>query len=182
MAVNNILDAIRARRVVRDFTQDPVAREELFQVLEAARWAPSAGNRRLHCFIAIQDPLTIELIRTVSPGIHGRPAALVVICIDWAKVTRLGCKPHHTGVYIDVGTAAENMLLAAYSLGLGAGPMTSFSKEAVRVILGLPDWLSPELMICLGHPGTPRSHRRVPIRPTRVEDLVHWERFSPGGN
>ncbi len=140
------------------------------------------GNRRLHRFIAIQDPITIKLIRAVSPGIHGHPTALVVICIDWAKVARLGCKAHHPGVYIDVGTAAENTLLAAHSLGLGAGPMTSFSREGVRVILRLPDWLSPELMICLGYPDTPRSSPRRPAKPTRLEDLVCLERFSPVEN
>ncbi len=179
MPVNKLLDSIRTRRVIRDFTEETVTRTDLLQVMDAARWAPSAGNRRLHRFIAIQDPITIKLIRAVSPGIHGHPTALVVISIDWAKVARLGCKPHNPGVYIDVGTAAENMLLAAHSMGLGAGPMTSFSKEGVRVILGLPDWLSPELMICLGHPGTPRSSPRRPAKPTRLEDLVSWERFSP---
>ncbi len=182
MPVNNLLDTIRTRRVTRDFTEEAVMREDLLHVLEAARWAPSAGNRRLHRFIAIQDPITIKLIRAVSPGIHGHPTALVVICIDWAKVARLGCKAHHPGVYIDVGTAAENMLLAAHSLGLGAGPMTSFSREGVRVILRLPDWLSPELMICLGYPDTPRSSPRRPAKPTRLEDLVCWERFSPVEN
>lgn len=182
MVVDNLLETIRTRRVVRDFAEETVTREDLLQVLEAARWAPSGGNRRLHRFIAIQDPITIKLIRAVSPGIHGHPTALVIVCIDWAKVARLGCKPHHPGVYIDVGTAAENMLLAAHNLGLGAGPMTSFSKEGVRVILRLPDWLSPELMICLGHPGTPRSSPRRPAKPTRLEDLVCWERFSPMEN
>jgi nitroreductase len=52
-----------------------------------------------------------------------------------------------------VGTAVQTMLLAAHAIGLGAGPVMSFSKAAVGVILQLPDHLSPEALVCLGHPA-----------------------------
>src|SRR5262245_31118428 len=65
---NPVLEAIRTRRMARALTGEPIARSELEEVLKAARWAPSAGNRRLHRFIAIQDPLTLKLLRVVLPG------------------------------------------------------------------------------------------------------------------
>ncbi len=180
------LDCIKTRRVTRYFSEEAVPREAFVKILEAGRWAPSGGNRRLHRFIAIQDREIIELIRAVSPGMLGYPSALAVICIDWAKAGSLGCKPHHHGAYIDVGTAAENMLLAGHALGLGTGPVTSFSASAVSTILRLPDWLTPEMMVCIGYPaGTQPFGRSLPAKLTRLEDLISWEQFgsaSVGGS
>ncbi|MBI4277494.1 MAG: nitroreductase family protein [Armatimonadetes bacterium] len=180
MSAEAVLQNIRTRRVTRYYTDQPVPREHLMAVLEAGRWAPSGGNRRLHRFIVVQDPVTIRLLNAVTPGMLGVPTALVVICIDWAKVAQIGCKPHHLGVYIDVGTGAENMLLSAHALGLGAGPVTSFSKAGVSMILNLPEWLTPEMMVCLGYPAPHQPFgRTLPRRSTRLDDLVCWEGF-PG--
>ena len=90
-------------------------------VLEATRWAPSAGNRRLHRFVVVQDPLTLRVLRMVAPGMFRRPAVVVVICIDQGRPVSFGVRPTGKGLYVDVGTAAQTMLLAAHSLGLGGG-------------------------------------------------------------
>ena len=55
------------------------------------------------------------------------------------------------------------MLLAAHALGLGAGPVTSFSRAAVATVLGLPEGWAPELIVCLGHPAA-GSPAHVPER------------------
>jgi hypothetical protein len=46
--------------------------------------------------------------------------AAIVVCVDWAQVHNYGFSPANPGPYIDVGTAAETLLLAAHSVGLGA--------------------------------------------------------------
>src|SRR5215510_13659651 len=148
---NAVLEAIRTRRMVRALTDAPVPREQVEQILEAARWAPSAGNRRLHRFVAVQDPVTLRLLRMASPGMFQRPQAVIVICIDGLRTRSFGMLPTAKGLYVDVGTAAQTMLLAAHSLGLGAGVVTSFSRAAVGAILNLPEGLSPEMFICLGY-------------------------------
>jgi nitroreductase len=180
MTAGTVLDAIKSRRATRLFTDAAVSRETLLQILEAGRWATSAGNRRLHRFVEIQDLTTIRLIRAVSPGMFGMPPALILICIDWRKAATLGCETNVAGHYIDVGTAAENMLLAGHSLGLGTGPVTSFSQVAVRVILNLPDHLSPELFVCVGYPVETHPPRSRPATPTRLDALVDWEGVAPG--
>jgi hypothetical protein len=76
-----------------------------------------------------------------------------------------------------VGTALQTMLLAAHAIGLGAGPVMSFSKAAVRVVLQLPDHLSPEALVCLGHPapdGPPPMRTRGRIT---WQSLTDWEAF-----
>ena len=176
---NPVLDTIRSRRVARNLTDRPVERALLEQVLDAARWAPSAGNRRLQRFVAIENPLTLRLLRMVSPGMFQRPTAAVLICIDRERVVSFGMRTDLKGLSVDVGTAAQTILLAAHSLGLGSGIVTSFSQAAVRAILNLPERLSPELLVCLGYaePAQPLPMRaRAPVTWQRLTD---WERF-PG--
>lgn len=176
---NDTMATIKSRRVVRSFTAEPISRDHLETIVEAARWAPSASNSRLQKFIVIEMPSTIENIRTVSPGMGGYPTALIVICTDWHKAEATGLPRSYCGPWIDVGTAAENMLLAAHALGLGAGPVTSYSKEAVKVVLDLPDWLSPDMIICLGHAAPDWQSKRTKLaKPLRWQDLTYWERFK----
>lgn len=174
---NPVLDAIRTRRMVRALTGEPIERGQLEQVLEAARWAPNAGNRRVHRFVAVEAPLTLRLLRMVSPGMFQRPAAVVVICIDRARVERFGMRPTARGLSVDVGTAAQTMLLAAHSLGLGAGIVTSFSQAAVRAVLNMPEHMSPEMCICLGHPAPTQPRAMRPRTPVTWQSLTDWERF-----
>jgi len=176
--MNPVLDAIRTRRIVRALTDRRVARDEVEEVLKAARWAPSAGNRRLHHFVAVQDAATIAVLRMVSPGMFQRPTALVVICVDQARATAFGMRPTAKGLYVDVGTAAQTMLLAAHSLSLGAGIVTSFSQAAVREVLNLPDGLSPEMFICLGYPAPVQPPAMRARTPVTWQSLTTWERYS----
>ena len=174
---NPVLEAIRTRRITRALTEEPVERTQLEEVLKAARWAPSAGNRRLHRFVAVQDPQTLKVLRMVAPGMFQRPVAIVVICVDRAKAESFGMRPTAKGLYVDVGTAAQTMLLAAHSLGLGAGIVTSFSQAAVSAVLNLPDGWTPELFICLGHAAPVQPAPMGPRGTVTWQSLTQWERL-----
>ena len=151
---NDVLRAIRTRRVVRNMTSDPVEPHQVELVVDAARYAPNAGNRRLQPVIAVTDPKTVHLLRMVAPGMIARPTAAAVICIDHGRATDFGFAPDAPGLYIDVGTTAATMLLAAHAVGLASCPVTSFSKVAVGRILGLADDVTAAMIICLGHAAT----------------------------
>jgi nitroreductase len=105
-----------------------------------------------------------------------RPTAAIVICVDWAQVHNYGFPPANPGPYIDVGTAAASLLLAAHSIGLGAGPVTSFSRTALATILNLPAGVRPELIICLGHTATEQPPIMRRQGGPRWDDLIQWER------
>ncbi len=173
-----MLDVIKTRRVIRNMTDQPVERAQLEKVLEAGRWAPCGSNHRLLRFVAIQNPLTLRLLRKVSPGMFQKPAAAIVICIDWKKVTYHEIPSHDRTIYIDVGTAMENMLLAAHSIKLGSGPVTSFSKEALRVVLNLPRNISPEVIVCVGHAAPKDQMPIVPKQKVTWQSLTDWERYE----
>jgi nitroreductase len=101
------------------------------------------------------------------------------VCTDWKKAGAQGFSQEHHSIYMDVGAAMENMLLAAHALGVGAGPVTSFSQSAVQELLDLPGWLLPDLVVCLGYPGEkPPGGNVRPLKPLRWQDLIFWERYT----
>jgi nitroreductase len=177
-----VFQTMKARRVTRAFTDEAVARDDLLCLLEAARWAPSAGNRRIHKFVVVEDKPAVELIRAVSPGMLAHPAALIVICSDSVKGAIEGVKmAADTTTWIDVGAAAQNILLAASELGLGACPTTSFSRSGVRTVLNLPAHLTPEYIVQLGQPALEtRVMRASASTRLRVEDITYWGPFPKG--
>ena len=171
---NPVLDAIRTRRVVRALISAPVPREHVETILDAARWAPTAGNRHLQRFVATTDAGILRVLRMVSPGMIQRPTAAVVICVDVHLAVDFGFSATAPGLWVDVGTAASTMLLAAHSLGVGAGPVTSFSRAAVGEALGLPDGWRPEMIVCLGWPAPVQPAPMAPRQRTTWRDLTRW--------
>lgn len=158
-----VLETIRSRRVTRSFAERPVTDGSLLQVLEAGRWATSGGNRRIHRFLVVRDPGTLALVRAVTPGMFSTPPVVIVICTDATRAAEeLVQLEQDSTTWIDVGTAAMNMMVAAHALGLGTCPVSSFSHGAVGVVLGLPPTVEPELFLLLGHPLEPAR----PFRPT----------------
>ena len=148
---NPLYDAIRTRRVVRNMDDRPVDAADLDLVVRAARYASNAGNRRLQPVVPVSSPRVLALLRLVAPGMLPRPHAAVVVCIDNSRAAGYGFRPGAPGLYIDVGTAAATMLLAAHAIGLASCPVTSFSRVAVARLLGLSPSLTPHLIVCLGH-------------------------------
>jgi nitroreductase len=169
-----VLAAIRSRRVVRALTAEPVARDDLEAILDAARWAPTGGNRHLQRFVATVHPGTLRVLRMVSPGMIQRPTAAVTICTDRGLAAHYGFPPNAPGLFVDVGTAAATMMLAAHALGVGAGPVTSFSRAAVGVVLELPPGWVPELIVCLGRPDPVQPPPMTPGKRLGWQDLTRW--------
>lgn len=181
---NEVLDAIRKRRVVREMTGEPVAQEQLEQILEAGRWAPTGGNLRQNRFVVVQDEKIKRLIYQVSPGMFQRPPVIILICTDLGVAREHQVSDDSLTFPMDVGKAAQNMALAAHSLGLATGPVTSFSQTAVSRILNLPEGFVPHMFLCLGHAApVPQFNVRAWQRIT-WRDLTFYDRFpsdSGGG-
>ena len=176
---NEVLNLIRTRRVVRNYTNKAVDEKILWQILEMARWAPAARNRRYNHYICLTDQETIRQIQIISPGMGaGLPTALIIVCIDWNLAGYEVMDSTYQTAYIDVGTAVENMMLAAHALGLGAWPMTSFSPDGVQVLLNTPANLRPIMIVGLGYPAKkPDPQSDKPKHRLRVEEIVQWGAF-----
>ncbi len=127
-----IFQNMKTRRAVRSFTGAPVSDDNLWEIVQAGRWAASGGNLRPHRFFITRDEKKIGQIRSFSPGMLAGPAAIIAILIDWDQVAREFSSIEPSMIpYVDVGTAAQNMLNMAHALGVGSCPVTSFSQSGV---------------------------------------------------
>ena len=160
---DRVYDAIRSRRVARQMDDRPVDPADLDRVVRAARYAPNAGNRRLQPVIPVSSPRLLRLLRLVAPGMLARPPAAAVICIDRGRAVDFGFRRDAPGLFIDVGTAAATMLLAAHAIGLASCPVTSFSRAAVARLLGLGESITPQLIVCLGHAAATQPPPMGPV-------------------
>lgn len=145
----DVFEAIKNRRSIRGYKDEPVPEEALSQVLEAARLAPSAANRQEYKFIVVKDEATRK--------------ALVPACnnqkfVGEAAVVIVGCatNPERKYARVDVAIAMDHMTLAAHALGLGTCWIGAFSEEEVKKLLGIPEEVSVVCLLPLGHPGKAR--------------------------
>jgi len=179
----DILQTIRTRRSIRRYAHRPVSDALLADLLEAAHWAPSGGNRQPWQFVIVTQPELCSLIRSVSPGAQFWAPLYIVICFVPAQ----GYK-HTPGELEDVALAdcylpAQNIALAAHALGIGSCMIRSFAQAALRECLNIPHPVVPVLLLALGYPA------EVPQAPRRreLDELVFAERYGriwrpEGGN
>lgn len=160
-----VLEAIRTRRSIRSFKDEKISEEDAGKILEAARWAPSAGNKQPWTFIYVKDPQVLRMIKNCSPGFYADATAAIVIGIDK--------KDEKRGI-LDACFAAQNILLAAHALGIGSCPIVSFNSEAVREIVNAPkDW-QPILVVSLGYPDRVQN----PPAKKKLSDIAFIDFFG----
>jgi len=140
----------------RAFSSEPVSREHLQAVLEAARWAPSAFNGQPWRFVVFDrgiDEVTFKkAFSTLVPFNQGWNGAVpVLIAVTTHTLTNKGgvnrCAPY------DAGAAAMALVLQAHALGLAAHQMSGFDVNAFRRAFDIPDDVEVISMIALGHFG-----------------------------
>jgi len=171
----DVFEAIKGRRSVRKYKRDVVPKELIEKMLDAARWAPSGGNIQPWKFIVISDKNLLELIRKVSPGYLGETPLAILVCSDKEKAYKTGGTLGRDYLTVaDCSMAVENMLLAAYALGLGTCVVKSFARVAVKEFLGIPEGIEPELLVIVGYPAqTPTP----PVR-KRLEEIAYMNRYG----
>jgi nitroreductase len=131
-----------------------VAREELLALLEAARWAPSAGNEQPWRFLAVPrgHPRRAGLEAALRPGNAWAKRASVLL-VSLAKTTRDkkggGAEPNAWAEH-DTGIATGLLLVQATHLGLAAHPMAGWDAAALRAALDVPAEFRPMAVIAVG--------------------------------
>jgi albonoursin synthase len=168
-----VLRLLRGRAVVRRYTDEAISDDLVDELLDVMVAAPTAANKQAWAFLAVREPRTVRRIRAFAPGMIGLPPLVVVACFDRERAVRDGSVPWDAGM-LCVAMAVENLLLAAHAVGLGACPVGSFRREAVRRLVSLPDRLDPLLMVAVGHPArAPEPTRRRPR-----EEVIRYESWG----
>ncbi len=144
------LEVVKRRRSVRRYRSDPVSRETLNEILEAARLAPSWGNNQCWRFVVADDPVVkARLAECGSRWIRDAPV-LVVACAD---PTMSVIKGDQLFYLADVAIAVEHMVLAATDRGLASCWVGSFDEAAVRRVLQIPEQFRVAAVLTLGFPA-----------------------------
>ena len=118
----DILEVIQTRRSIRKHKPESISEDELNKILEAGRWAPSAGSSQPWKFIVIQSKEIRKNLADALPTgrfISDAPLGIAVV-INHGASTR----PVEDGA-----AATQNMLLEAHSLGLGACWIGTYGTE-----------------------------------------------------
>jgi nitroreductase len=167
-----LLEVIKGRRSVRAFANKKVPRDLLTKILDAGHWAPSAYNNQSCRFLVFQDSPLLETLKPFAWGFPKQAPAAILICSDQRETQNLEGAVRETLVTEDAAMAAQNLLLMAHSLGLGACVVASFSREGVTELLSLPEHMRLVLLVAIGFPsGDPRP---VP-REKELSQVTVWE-------
>ncbi|MFC2072045.1 nitroreductase family protein [Chloroflexota bacterium] len=164
-------ELIRKRRSVRSYKLDPVENDKLEQILEAARWAPTAANRQPFQLIVIHTTGREELRRIYDKAWFVQAPVVICACAipDQGWTNRDG-KSYSD---VDVAIAMDHLVLAATDLGLGTCWIGAFDPTAAREILGLPEGVEPIVFTLVGYPSDePRPKKRKP-----AGELIRYERW-----
>ncbi len=169
----NVLEAIRTKRAVRQFTGQPLPEEAVQTILNAGRRAQSAKNSQPWQFIAITDRGILEQLSRLGHWAgHLSGAALGVAILTPDPDTRFS-------IMFDAGQAAAYMQLAAWELGIGSVPATIYEPEQARALLGFPPEWHLRVALSFGYPAEPTDLTRPPRKGQRaaLADIVHRDKW-----
>jgi nitroreductase len=167
---SEVMRTIYERRSVRNFTEAPVDRRLIREILRAASWAPSGLNNQPWRFAIIWDQsLKEELGRlTRYASVLKNAAVLIPVFLDRdSSYDRVkDCQA--------IGACLQNLLLAVHSHGLGATWIGEILKNKERVIniLELPERLELMAVVAIGHP----LHRNQTSHRKPIEELIVLEK------
>jgi nitroreductase len=172
----SVWDAISGKRAVRKFTAEPLAPAELDRILQAGRHAGSSKNRQRWTFIVCREREHLRELSAVGPyagHLAGASVAIALVTPDTSSTTS------GRSILFDLGLAAENMMLAAWELGIGSVPATVYDSELARRLLGYPEDQSCEYLLSFGYPADGTDLTRPPRVGGRrpLDELVREERW-----
>ena len=167
---NTVLKNIKERRTIQIYKKGTkVSEEELENILEAGRWAPSFLNKQPWRFIVVKDKETKEKINKLLPmrvtiGLDRAPV-YIVTCVDTKE------DPNH---YVEAGAnATQNMACAAQSMGLGStwlGIYDEPTEKKINKMLDIPKEMRTISVLVVGAPKeVPKKNRK------ELSDLIFKE-------
>ena len=168
--------AILTKRAVRTFAARSLAPEHLERILRSGRRAGSSKNLQRWDFVVCRDRDHLEELSKVGPWaghLAGAAVGIALVTPDPAAADA------PLSVMFDLGQAAENMMLAAWELGIGSVPATVYEQDLARRLLGYPETHHCEYILSFGYPAESaalsapnKSGGRKPIR-----EMLHEERW-----
>lgn len=133
--------------------------------MEAARWAPSAGNLQPWMFLVVRSSAVKEQLAAAAFNqrfVAQAPVVIAVVALA-AVAAPYGRRGRELYMIQDTAAAIQNMLLAAHALGLGTCWVGAFDDDAVANVLGLKEGERPVALIPVGEPASVGKSTRRPL-------------------
>lgn len=191
-----LLDTMKKRRTVRKFKSDPIPKEHILKILDAARYAPTAGNQQPWKFLVVQDRLKLNRLKEealswyldnykekkqpteevlaagrerlggILENVLSAPVYVAVLVHSQAKYADY--------VVVDGSLAAGYLMIAARALGYGTGFYTTFfPSEKMKTFLNIPEEYR---LICFTPIGIPDEWPETPPKKS-LDEIVIFESF-----
>ncbi len=171
-----VMEAIKGRRSIRHYLDREVSDELILELLDAARWAPSAGNLQPWEFVLVRDPARKRDIARAALNqmfIAEAPAVIVVCADTFRSASIYGTRGATLYCLQDTAAAIQNMLLAAHARGLGTCWVGAFREADVGRLIRAPAGVRPVAIVPVGYPA---ERPRPPPRRS-VREILHHETF-----
>ncbi|MEW5802501.1 MAG: nitroreductase family protein [bacterium] len=163
--IPDLLPYLKGRRSIRRFKSQPVPPEFIEKIMEAGSWAPSAGNvQPWYIYLIYSHEVKEKLAQAaLEQRFIAKAPLVIVICADRNRAQSIyGERGEALYMYQDTAALVQNMLLEAFSLGLGCCWVGAFKDGEVSRVLNLPHHLRPVAILPLGYPDekpAPRKRR-----------------------
>jgi nitroreductase len=161
--MSDTYDFILKLRAIRQYTDNPVSREDLERIVEAARWTGSSKNTQNWSFLVFTDRDKLDGLAecgSFTDPIRNATAAIVLV-------------KEPEGYEFDIGRAAQNIMLAAKAIGVASCPITLHKQEVVESFLDLENGQVVRYAVALGYPAEDAAPARFGGR-KESERLVRW--------
>ncbi len=162
--------------MVRRFEDRPLAPEHLLRIVDAGRHAGSSKNQQRWDFIVVENRESLRRLAEVGPFASHLAGAAAAIALVTPDPTAQGAS---LSLVWDSGLAAQNMMLAAWELGVGSCPVTVYDQSAAREAVGHPDDRWCGYILSFGYPTDPDDLTRPPRAGGRrsLDEVIHRERW-----
>jgi len=153
------VDLILSRRSIRRYEDKDIPEEVLQQILETGRQAPSAANRQPIRFVVVNDH---DILKNLCDNLFTR-------FVKYAPLAIVGCadiKSFLTGKWavVDATIAMQNMVIAAWTLGIGSCWIGACDEKKVKEFLNIPDKWKVVAVLTFGYPAEqPKQRKKKPI-------------------
>jgi nitroreductase len=158
------LEAIRKRRSVREYTGDPIPREDLEAIVDAARLAATGGNKQPWDFVVVTEPQMIQELKVAAQWMD-KAGAIIAVVLD----------PSSRWWIEDGAAAIENILIAATALGYGSCWLEGYTlplEKQFKALLSIPDTKRLLTLVPIGVPARWPTKEKKPLN-----QVIHWEKY-----
>lgn len=169
-------ELIKKRYSVRSFTDEPVKKEAIDKILEAAHVAPTACNFQAQRILVINTPEAIEKLQGCTRAHFGANCAML-ICYNkdecWTRKY-----DGETSGEVDASIVATHMMLAAENEGVGSTWVMHFNPFKMREAFNIPENIIPVALLVMGYPSPDAAPHPYHSQFRPMEETVFYNSFE----